>query len=195
MINGHFGLKTCDISKFKEIKKGAVYGSYVKSVLESPLFSSIKLEHIKDIDITEEIVKLREDKATSSDYNKVFKNAMVEVANRIVADTIILKELTELSIEDVKEGLEDDFIIKYLMGLSDKVNYDKARKILKDNPNTGSVLYIGLAEYDKKYTKNDKSIRVLNDSLVAKKEVQKTRKKELVKSINIDGSTLDFSKR
>ena len=188
MINGQFGLSIKDVEKFHELKRSTVYSEYMQSVANSPIMAEIINEHIEELDVKEDIDKLKGMNASSSDFSTVFIDTLKKMANRIVADTVILKELSDISIQDVKDDLTQSFKIKYLLGLADSKYYDKAEKVLTDKPDNNSVLYHGLIEYHKKHkgiTTGKNNIK----QIAPKKKVKKI-KPTVIKAENKDNFTV-----
>ncbi len=194
MLNSHHILSTEDIKKFKEIKDSTMYSDYTQGVFKSPIFSAIATEHIDDVNIASDIQKLQELKATPEQYNNVFKSTLRNIAHRTIADTIMLKEIVDTSIEDTKSQLIDNFKAKYILGLADKECYDEAEKILKKSPNPDSLLFRGLSEYNKKHDKTSKK----NDGVSKLIKTKKTKtlppivQESESKSLTIDANQLNF---
>jgi len=189
MINGHLILSIEDTKKFKEVKKSPIYSDYLHTVIKSPLMNEIIQEHIEDLDVIEEIRKLKTMNASEKDFANIFKDSLSKIAKRIVADTIIMKELTELSIEEVKSELLDNFKIKYILGLAEKTYYDKAKLILKNKPDTESILYQGLIEFNKKNKKVNNNTDI--DKIIPDKKVKSIIKPIINKEINVTFTSTD----
>ena len=196
MIDSHFALSVEDIEKLRSLKNSPSYSEYMRSIVKSPLYSQMLLEHVNDIDVTEDIKELKDIKASPKQYNDVFKTVLLKLANRITADTIILKEIMDSKVEDVKSNLEEDFRIRYLMGLADKKYYkDAERSIETIDPN--SILYKGLVNYLKKSGKaikkeKDNSIRTLKNKEVRRTSEVKKEEKIERKSIDITGPKIEL---
>lgn len=150
MINAQYNMSISDMDKFKEMKNTPMYRDYVQDIVGSPIFRSITKEHIGDVNVTEDIAKLQNDmKLTPTELNALFKKALSKMAVGIAADTIIMKEIIDLGITDTKDDIDNNFKVKYLLGLADAKYYKRAEAKLKKNPDTEGVLYRGLVEYMK----------------------------------------------
>ena len=156
------------------------------------------LEHVNDIDVTDDIKELKDIKASPKQYNDVFKTVLLKLANRITADTIILKEIMDSKVEDVKSNLEEDFRIRYLMGLADEKYYKDAEKSI-ETIDPDSILYKGLVNYLKKSRKTgkkekdeDNSIKTLKNKKVSKVHKMKEEEKEEKRSIDITGPRIEL---
>jgi len=177
MINGHFGISVTDIEKFHELKRSAVYSEYMQGIVNSPIMAEIINEHIEGLDVEDDIKKLKNMNASVTDFSNIFIDTIKKMANRIVADTIILKELSDISIQDVKDDLTQDFKIKYILGLADSTYYKQAEQVLKNKPDKNSVLYYGLLEFYKR----DKKINTVKNNItkvVSLKKAKIVKKKE-----------------
>lgn len=189
MINSHFTLNVRDYHLFKEMRESVVYRDYVKDIVNSPMYRSIAQDNIDAVDITEDIRKLMSDtKLTPSDLNKIFKDTLRKMALGLMTDAVLLKELADVSVDDVKKELDSDFKIKYLLGMADKRYYEEAEKKLRKDPDTSSILYRGLIEYYKRTgkleteTENESNLVTLDKTTVAPKKMESKRES----SHNID---------
>ncbi|GAG37222.1 unnamed protein product, partial [marine sediment metagenome] len=161
MVNSHCSLSIKDMEAYQKMKDSTMYRDYIQDIVHSPLFRVITKEHIKYIDIKEDVAKLKEEVSlTPENLNTVFKNALTKMAIGLVADTIVMKEIIDVGIQDTKDDLDDNFKIKYLMGLADKKYYVRADKILKKNPDTDGILYKGLVEYTKRHESTDETLNI-----------------------------------
>lgn len=197
MVNSHFKLSVRDTHDFGEMKDSVMYKDYIRSLIDSPIWSAIAREHIEDIDITDDIKKLMsEAKLTASELNSLFKRAIRRTVVGIMADTIILKEISDASIDDVKEDLEKDFKIKYLIGMADDRYYQEAEHKLSENPDTNSVLYRGLVEYYKRTGKisatEENPMTMLESKPTKPTSPKKRSKKDKVHSIDIESDDIRF---
>jgi hypothetical protein len=192
MINGYLSLNTKDIEKFEELKRSPMYGDYLQTIVKSPILNKIVQDHIEDLNIASDIKKLKAVNASDNDFSIIFKDALLKTANRIVADTIILKELSDIGIQDVKNDLTDSFTIKYLIGLADEKWYKEAEKLLDTKePDTSSVLYQGLVQY---YRKNKRFSNSGDIGKIAQKRAKKIQKTKVKKKIPSSGfsSSIDL---
>ena len=194
MINNQYALTIQDIEKFEELKNSILYRDYVLDIINSPVFKMIIKNHVEDIDITNDIEELNNKgkSISSTELNNIFKKSISKMSVGIVADTIIMKEITDLNIQDVKDELQDNFNIKYLLGLAEKSYYTKAEEMLNKNPDTSSVLYKGLVEYLRK-NKLKTTLSTINDELneqVPTNKKTKKQEKDSKKVYNIDASDI-----
>jgi len=180
MINNQYSMSTEDLIEFKDMKKSPMYRDYINSITSSPIMMTIISEHIKNVDCKEDIENLKN--KTSTALNTIFKKSMKSMAVRIVADTLVLKEIIDVGIEDVKVDIDSNFKIKYLMGLADNKYYKRAYKIIENEPDTDSILYKGYVSFLQRET-NDNSITKINpfDKIndIEKKKKFKPKKKEI----------------
>ena len=195
MIHSTFALTPKDTQVFKDMKCSVAYREYVKSILESPIFMKVAQENLNDIDIKKDIENLMEEaKHTPTELNRLFKKALSKMAIGIVADTLILQELSAVKIEDVRDELSEDFKISYLLGLADEKYYKKAEDKLKKEPNSNSVMYKGLIEYYKRTGKLESTtdeFEMISDNYEPpKKENTKNPKSNEKKQLDIEGSDI-----
>jgi len=187
MINTAFALSIEEKTKLMKLRKTPLYKEYTKAVMNSPLYVAMAQEYLDNVDVTNDLKALSaQPKIAASELNIIFRNTLRDVTIGIMADTIILKELAEVSIDDVVSDIKENFKIKYLLGLADDSFYEEAEKLVKKNGITDTVLSIGLTEhYKRKGTyKNDQLMET-------KKEKAHTTANEHIekktRSINIDG--------
>lgn len=197
MINGQFTLTIDDMTKFKQLKDSVTYRNYIQDIVKSPVYKQVAQEHIDNIDISNDITALKSQmELSSSVLSKLYKNAISKMAISIIADTIILKELSELRIENakatmksVKNDMDEGFLEVFLMGYAPPEYYKKAEHKLKLHPDTNSVLYKGLIEYKKK---NNTSNDDLSDMEDIKPVNITVAKKEATEGIDITGESIDL---
>jgi hypothetical protein len=150
MINNGYSLSVKDFAEFHEFKKSAAYGAYLKSISNSPAFKTIMNEHIDNINITEDIKKLKNegklpDSVSAKSLSDLFKQSIARMAICITADSIILKELEENKIEEVIQSLTEESDITYLLGKADPKYYEQAARMLEQGKlDQGSL---GLKDY------------------------------------------------
>jgi len=189
MINAQYAMSIEDLKRFDDLKESSAYREYIKTLVGSPIFKKIAEEHIQNIDATNDIKTLQDElKLTPSELNKVFKNTLQKMVISIMADTILMKEIAEVGVNDVKDGLETDFKITYLLGLADVKYYRKAEEILKENPDTNSVIYRGYVAY--KARNPGKKERVELEVPPRKKKM--SQKKPEASSIDIDSDNIEL---
>jgi len=54
-MNKQYNININDIAKFKEIKESSLYKDYINTIVNSPILINIANEHIKNIDISDDI--------------------------------------------------------------------------------------------------------------------------------------------
>jgi len=192
MIHSSFALTPKETKIFEDLKASVAYREYVKSILESPIFMKVAQENLNDIDIKQDIELLMEEaKHTPTELNKLFKKALSKMAIGIVADTVILQELSAVKIDEVRDTLSEDFKISYLLGLAEDKYYKQAENKLKIDPDKNSVLYRGLIEFYKRtgsLEEHKDEFELMTDKVVAKSD--KIIKKTPAKEISIEGSDI-----
>jgi hypothetical protein len=168
MINLGYGLSIKDAEELKKFKGGISYGNYLKSISMSPAFKLIMKEHIDGVDISEDIKTLKNqgklpDAVNPQAMSDLFKQALSKMAICLVADSIILKELEDVKIEEILSNLNSETEINYLMGKADKIYYEQALKLYEQNKlKEDSVAYRGLLRY---YKQNGKFSSLKKDTL------------------------------
>jgi hypothetical protein len=191
MINSEYSMTIKDMETYKEMKDSPMYRDYIQEMINSPIFRMITKEHISDIDISNDIENLKNSmKMTPAELNKVFKQSLTKMALGIAADTVIMKEIAELNVADVSAVVNDNFNIKYLCGMAEHKYYAKAKELLKETPDTNSVMYKGYVEYLKIKDKlpKDKTL----SSITAKSKKTPTIKRE-VRSNSKKSSKIDIN--
>jgi len=197
MNNKQYSISVNDVKKFKELKNTSLYKVYINNIINSPIFINIANEHIKNIDITEDIEQIMEDdNLTSTKLNKLFKDTIKLSAVNMIADTLIVNDIIDVSFEDAKEELEENFKIKYLLGLADEEYYDRAKTYLESNPDTSSLIYQGYQEY-LKYKKKDlikkSDLSVITPTAIEPiKKSKELLKKSKKKTVDIDSNDIEF---
>lgn len=156
MILNGYSLSLENINEMKELKNSPAYGTYLKGIAKSPIFNVILEEHIKNVDVTDDIKELQNQKKIPESVNSkaisdLFKISFMNVAINLVADAIILKEIEEVNIAEVKDNLVKSSNIEYLLGNADKSMYSKVKSLV-DSGEVGqeTLAYKGLVEYMKK---------------------------------------------
>lgn len=195
MISKQYFMSAEDIAKFKEIKVSSLYKDYINTIVKSPILINIANEHIKNIDITDDVDELLSAKGNSAKkLNELFKDTLRNLAINIVADSIIIKDIVDVSFEDAKEDMENNFKLTYLMGLADVEHYERAEKIIEENPDTSSLIYVGYMEY-KKREKNGQFKDLDITSVVPtpkKNDTEKKKAKTTPKKRPVDISSNDI---
>jgi hypothetical protein len=153
MINPGYAIRTEDVKTMRGMKGTAAYSNYLKNIAQSPAFTAIMDEHINNIDITPDIQRLQNEKMLPQDIkidalNTLFKQSIARMAIGITADSVILKELENVRIQDVINGINDDFNVTYLIGKAPKETYNKVAEMVdKGEISEDSLLYKGLLSY------------------------------------------------
>ena len=183
-MNKQYMMSTTDVVKFKEIKESSLYKDYINTIVSSPILINIANEHIKNIDITDDIDGIiGKNGSNSKKLNTLFKDTLKNMTINIIADTLILKDIVDVSFEDSLIDIEDNFKIKYLLGLADEEFYEKAKLIIEEHPDTASLTYIGYMEYQKRIEKNTLNEFKIED-FIPKNKSKLNKKPTPVKSIS-----------
>jgi hypothetical protein len=156
MINPGFKIKATDVQTIREFRKSAAYSTYLRSIANSPAFNILIKECMGNVNITNDLEKLREQKRLPENtsieaLNEIFVHSLQRLAIGIMADTVILRELEELNVDEVLHDIKEDASTLYVMGLADKKYYQQAATLLEDGklePN--SVECRGLMAYMKR---------------------------------------------
>jgi len=200
MLNKQYTMSISDVAKFKKLKVSSLYKSYIQNIVNSPILINVANEHVKNIDITDDIEHiLSKDSYTPKQLNKLFKETIKTTAINMVADTLIVKDIIDVSFADAAEDLEDNFKVQYLLGRADESYYLKAAELLKTDPDTNSLIYRGYQEYIK-YKEKDlifhSDISVLTAGIATTVEEKKTdtsKKSNKKKSVvDIDANDIIF---
>jgi len=194
-MNKQYIMSLSDIDKFKKVKESSLYKDYINTIINSPILLNIANDHIKHVDITEDMEFIIGKTPNAKKLNTLFKDTLKNMAINIVADTLILKDIVDVSFENSTSELEIDFKIKYLMGLADETFYEKAKLVIDKNPDTSSLIYIGYAEYKKRLDKNTLNKFNLLDEFKLKtteKSIKKTTTTPKEKPIKIDINSNDI---
>jgi hypothetical protein len=184
MINLGYALSVQEAEEMKKFKESAAYGTYLKSISSSPAFQLIMKEHITNVDVTEDIKSLKSqgkipDAVNAKTISDLFRQALSKMAICLVADSVLLKEIEDVKMQDVFQDLTKEVEVNYLLGKADKKYYEQAAKLLEDNKlETGSVGYRGLVTYLKQ---NGKEVNELKKTAVVAKTKPVAKKKELPK--------------
>jgi len=148
MINKQYVMSVADADKFKELKVSSLYKSYINNVVTSPILLNIANEHVKNIDITDDIEHILSKKnMTPKQLNKLFKETVKITAVNMVADTLIVKDIIDVSYADSVEDLTSNFKVQYLLGKADEAYYLKAEKIIETNTDVNGLIYRGYMAY------------------------------------------------
>ena len=175
MINLGYTLSVKDSEELKTLKSSSAYGAYLKAVSSSPIFRLIMKEHIDNIDISEDVKVLMKtgklpDTVNSKALNDLFKQSLSKMAMGLVADSVILKEVEDLNVQEVSDGLTQDANINYLLGSADEKYYQQALVLLEQGElEENSVAYRGLMTYQKRHG-NIQISKAKKQSPIIKKE-------------------------
>ena len=197
MIDAGFKLTATETRKLDEFKNSAAYGTYLKSIKTSPVYSCIVREYVKNIDIKDDVVRLQSDghlpEGIAPDtLNSLFKQSISRMAINMVADTIILMELENNRLDDVLHNIKSDSDIIYLLGTAEEKYYIEAEKMLEDGKlEKDSVAYRGLINWHKLKEKLPKNKSIIEEKIkpVQKQEVSSPSTK---KSNKLDFDSLDI---
>lgn len=199
MINNGYSLSVKDFAEFHEFKKSAAYGAYLKSISNSPAFKTIMNEHIDNVNITDDIKRLKNegklpDSVSAKSLSDLFKQSIARMAICITADSIILKELEESKIEEVIQSLTEESDITYLLGKADPKYYEQAARMLEQGKlDQSSLGFKGLVAYMKQNGKLKKEITNDLDKIVpVQKPIEKSPKPETKKEINFDSNSIEL---
>ena len=155
MINQGFALTIDDAEEMKKFKESSAYGNYLKSISKSPAFQLIMKEHINNVDVNEDLKNLRNqgkipDGVNTKALSDLFKQSLSKMAIGLVADSVLLKEIEEVQVKEVIEGISAESDIQYLLGKADKKYYEQASKLIESrNLSEDSLGYRGLMTYIK----------------------------------------------
>lgn len=164
MINPGYKISAEEEKELRNFRSSIAYGTYLKSISDSPAFASIMRDHIQNINIESEVKILQKenklpDSVSSKVLNALFKEALNKMAIGLVADAIILKELEDLRLSDVLNSIRSDSDIVYLLGAAESKYYDRAHAQLKQGKiDRGSAAFQGLVAYMKKNKKDTSGI-------------------------------------
>ena len=173
MINPGYKISAEEEKELRNFRSSIAYGTYLKSISDSPAFAAIMRDHIQNINIESEVKILQKenklpDGINSKALNAIFKEALTKMAIGLVADTIILKELEDLRLSEVLNHIRSDSDIVYLLGAAEPKYYDQAQKRVRQGKiDRGSAAFQGLVAYMKK---NKKDISGIVDDINAKEE-------------------------
>lgn len=196
MINVGFKLTAKDLKKLADFKHSVAYGTYLKCIKSSPVFVSIMKEHSDKINIESDVVKLKSEGALPENIapealTMLFKQSISRMVINIVADTVILKELEDKSVDDVIHEIKDDINILYLTGMADGKYYKEAQKLLEDGKlNRDEVAYRGLMAWMKRQEKTP------DINLSPKEELAEVKiaapSKDTSHQLNVDSNDIDI---
>lgn len=207
MINCGFKIKAEDIKKLNELKKSQAYSSYIKGIANSPLYLGIVKEHIENIDIKSDVKRLKSeglipDSITESNFNDLFKTTLIRLAINIVSDTIILKELEDINIDNVINEIQMEADIVYLMGLADDKYYTEAKQMVENgivNKNDlifrGLMAHMAIREKIPKTANKQKPKEDIKEDITVSTtgiEIEKPEKKRKISSLNLDSKDIDL---
>jgi len=197
MINKQYSMSTQDIANFKKLKESSLYKSYINDIINSPILLNVANEHVKNIDITDDVERiLSENSLTSKQLNTLFKDSIKATAINMIADALIVKDIVDVSFADAADDLEENFKVQYLLGQADESFYIKAEKLIQANPDTNSLIYKGYMEYIK-YKEKDlifhSDISILTNNINEKvAEVKKKESKPSKKKTDINADDIEF---
>lgn len=198
MINPGYTLKPEDIATMRSMKGTAAYSNYLRAIAQSPAFTAIMDEHINDINIAPDIKRLQDEKLLPTGIkvealNSLFKQSLARMAMGITADSVILKELENVRMQDVLNDINDDFDMNYLLGKAPKDLYDKVAVMIENGEvKEDSLLYKGLMTYMKKSSASTTNTQneCLNTGLSKKPETKKTTTRKEEPTIDLDSDDI-----
>jgi hypothetical protein len=170
MILNGYTISGEEMVKFKSFRRSPLYAIYLKAVAHSPTFRALMKEHIEQIDIRPDIKNMKEDgrlpEQTNADtINKMFILAFSRVTIPLIADSVILKELEQLKLDEVIQDMKNETDIAYLLGMADESLYIEAEKMVeKGTIKEEDLAYKGLVQFYKRTGKikaNSPTIPVL----------------------------------
>lgn len=188
MINPGYKITPKEENELKSFRNSKAYGTYLKTISESPAFISIMRDNIQNINIEPELKILQKENKLPSGVNSkvlnaLFKEALNKMAIGLVADSIILKELEDLRVSDVLNDIRTESDIIYLLGAAEEKYYDHAKQLLaQDKLDIGSAAFQGLVAFLKK---NKEDTTNIMDNLYKKQEEYVRQDEEEEESDNI----------
>lgn len=203
MISKGYTITVEDTVEMHNFKNSSAYGNYLKNIASSPAFTAIMQEHVNDIDISEDIKRLKNsgklpDNVSAKALNEIFKQSLARMAVNLVADSIILKETEEIKMQEVIKELREDSAIEYLLGKADAKFYEQAAELVEQGKiDKNTIAFKGLMAYMKNkgiLEKHQKEILPKLDTI--KKDVKPTKKiikktKE-VKALDMDSNDIEL---
>lgn len=195
MIRTGYSLTAEDVVKLNQFKKSTAYGTYIKSIIDSPIYISIVKQHVKNVNIRPDIVRLQSDgklpdNVSPEALNKLFKDSISRVAINLVADTVMLKEIEDKNLDDVVYNMREDSNCNYLLGMAEDKYYREAQKRLERGEIVkGDLAYKGLVEWMKRRgTLAEESEEELQPEIEVKEVEEKTQSKKIrdYDSLNIE---------
>jgi len=153
MVNIGYKLTEKDSKKLKQFKTTHAYSNYLKSISNSPLYSLLLKEHVNNIKIEPDIIKLKKEGKISLDIaekeiSELFNYTISRLSVSLVADAVILKELEDLNVDDIINNIEKEADIIYLLGLAEEKYYKEAEKMIKiGEVNENDLTFKGLVAY------------------------------------------------
>jgi len=197
-MNKQYIISANDVAKFKEIKETSLYKDYINTIVGSPILINIANEHIKNIDITDDIDSIFGKNPTNAKkLNTLFKDTLKNMAINIVADALIIKDIADVGFENSIDEIETNFKIKYLMGLADEKYYIDAKKLIDETSDTTSSAYIGYIEYQKRINSGTLKTFKIDDIKKVDKQVKIKKDKETTKApsrktVDISSNDIEF---
>ncbi len=196
MIDAGFKLTAAETRKLDEFKSSAAYGTYLKAIKASPIYSTVVREYVKSVDIKDDIARLQSDGhlpdgVSAETLNNVFKQSISRMAINMIADAVILVELEQKRVDDVIHEIKCDADIVYLLGTADEKYYKEAEKLLEEGKlEKDSVAYRGLVNWFKLKEKFPK--KKIEDLTLPPVKPQVT-KKEAANTKKLDLDSLDIT--
>lgn len=204
MLSTGFKLSAKDTQKLKEFKRSSAYGTYLKAIKSSPIFVTIVNDHIKNVDISEDVKRLQAEGSISSEISsdalaQLFKASIRRMAINIAADTIILKEIEEKVVGDVLNDIRTDCDIIYLLGMAEEKYYKEAERLLEQGKlEEDDIAFLGLMNWIKRQDNLPKKRRNLKLSSSSTPDAPSTptrtpsKKSSEAREHSIDPDALDI---
>jgi len=194
MIDAGFKLTAVETRKLDEFKTSAAYGTYLKAIKASPIYSTIVREYVKNVDIKADLVRLQSD-GTLPDgisldtMNNLFKQSISRMAINMMADAVILVELEKKRVDDVIHEIRSDSDVIYLLGTADEKYYKEAEKLLEEGKlDKDTVAYRGLVNW---YKLREKLPKTKNDEVIPQpKKIEETPKSS--PKVNLDSLNIEI---
>lgn len=197
MINFGYAISIKEKEEIDKFKSSAAYGTYLKAISASPAFRLIMKEHIDNVDITEDIKILKSsgkipDTVNPKALSDLFKQSLGKMAMGLVADSVILKEIEDVKLEETLKDLGKNADVDYLLGKADKKFYEQASKLVEENKlEKNSVAYKGLMVYLKQNNLLNNPIHIKTPNKIETKINEPEKKKPvIIEKINSDDNDI-----
>jgi len=202
MINPGYKISVQDIKELREFKRSEAYSTYLKAISKSPAYISIMDEHINNIDISEDVSKLKKEGQLGPNIRPealalLFKESLSRMAICILADAIILKELEDCKVDTILNDLKKDSDIMYLLGQADKKYYVQAARLVEEGElNSNTLAFRGLMAYMKIHNKEFKEPHEACKTLIQERQptvldsIPEVKSRKKISSIDLDSDDI-----